>query len=192
MLKDAERDGIILDNSQRSLNWLRLHYNNLRPSDVTERVFIRETDRRRRVPIPGMLYMFLYKPKGMHELPYYDRFPLVFPFRRIRGGFIGLNMHYLPPIYRARLMDALYDTISDTELDEDTRLRITYKILDASTKYRWFRPCVKRYLSSYMQSSLLFIHPMEWNLALFVPSEQFKKKKKQVVWAESKKQISGL
>lgn len=139
--------------------------------------------------------MFLYKPKGMNELPYYDRLPLVFPLRRFKGGFLGLNMHYLAPIYRARLMDALYDTLSDTNLTEETRLRISYKILNATTKYRWFRPCIKRYNTRYMQSTLIYIQPIEWNLALFVPSEQFRKKKKQVVWQDSKSiimQQSGL
>ncbi len=42
--------------------------------------------------MPGHLYMFVYDPKTKAELPYYDRFPLVFPFRKTPDGFIGLNM----------------------------------------------------------------------------------------------------
>ena len=31
---------------------------------------------------PGKLYMYMYEPKLKKELPYYDRFPMVFPFRK--------------------------------------------------------------------------------------------------------------
>jgi hypothetical protein len=185
LLQQAEQDNIILDNSRQSLEWLRRKYASLKPSDVTERKFISETQRRRKVPLIGRLYMFLYKPKMKEELPYYDRFPLVFPIRRVAGGFYGLNMHYLPPKYRALLMDQLYNTLNNTAFDETTRLRITYKLLNGTAKYRWFRPCVKHYLTPHMQSSLIYIEPTEWNLALFVPSEQFRKDNKRNVWQDS-------
>jgi len=57
--------------------------------------------------MPGHLYMFVYDPKTKAELPYYDRFPLVFPFRKTPDGFIGLNMHYLPYPLRINLLDNL-------------------------------------------------------------------------------------
>jgi hypothetical protein len=185
LLRQAEQDGIILDNSKQSLEWLRKKYATIKPSDVIERRFLSETDRRRNVALVGRMYMFLYKPKYKDELPYYDRFPLVFPFRRVAGGFYGLNLHYLAPKYRAILMDQLYNLLNNTEFDESTRLKITYKLLDSSSKYRWFRPCVKHYLKSHMQSTLIYIDPSEWNLALFVPSEQFRKDNKRNIWQDS-------
>ena len=36
--------------------------------------------------MPGHLYMFAYDPKLKKELPYYDRFPLVFPFSKTPDG----------------------------------------------------------------------------------------------------------
>ena len=53
--------------------------------------------------IPGHLYLFMYDPKLKKTLPYYDRFPLVFPYAKTPDGFIGLNMHYLPYGLRIRL-----------------------------------------------------------------------------------------
>lgn len=186
LLMEAEKDGIELDNSAESLAWLRQKYTEISPRDVLPREFIKSLDRYRRVPLIGRLYMFLYKPKYKDELPYYDRFPLVFPIRRVAGGFYGLNIHYLAPRYRALLMDSLYDTISDTKFDETTRLKINYDILNAASKYRWFRPCVKHYLTPHLSSQLLYIDPKEWNLALFVPSEQFRGANKRDVWQDSK------
>lgn len=185
LLQQAAADGVLLNNSRESLEWLRRKYTSLRPSDVTEKQFMQDVERRRKTPLVGRMYMFLYKPKYRNELPYYDRFPLVFPLRRVAGGFYGMNMHYLPPKYRALLMDQLYDTLNNTAFDETTKLRINYNILNASAKYRWFKPCVKHYLTQYMQSTLIYIEPTEWNLALFVPSEQFRKDNKRNVWQES-------
>lgn len=185
LLRQAEQDGIFLDSSRESLEWLRRKYGTLRPSDVTERQFLREVDRRRNNPLIGRMYMFLYKPKYKDELPYYDRFPLIFPFRVVPGGFYGINLHYLAPKYRAILMDQLYNLINNLEFDETTRLKITYKVLNSSSKYKWFRPCVKHYLKSHMQSTLIYIDPAEWNLALFVPSEQFRKDNKRNIWRDS-------
>lgn len=189
LLQRAEEEGIILDNSQQSLEWFRNQYESLSPRDVMPREFIRETDRIRKVPLIGRLYMFLYNPKMKEELPFYDRFPLVFPFRRVRGGFYGINLHYLHPKYRALLMDSLYNTINNTKFDETTRLRFTYDILNSSSKYRWFKPCVKHYLTQQMSTQLLYIDPKEWNLALFVPSEQFRKSNKKAVWADSREKF---
>lgn len=186
LLMEAERDGVVLDNSAESLAWLRQKYNDINPRDVLPKEFIKDLDRYRRVPLIGRLYMFLYNPKYRDVLPYYDRFPLVFPIRRVPGGFYGINIHYLAPRYRALLMDSLYNTISDTDFDENTRLKINYDILNSASKYRWFRPCVKHYLTPHLSSQLLYIDPKEWNLALFVPSEQFRGANKREVWADSK------
>lgn len=191
LLMEAEKDGIVLDNSAESLAWFKQKYNSLSPRDVMPKEFIKDLERYRRVALVGRLYTFLYNPKYKEQLPYYDRFPIVFPIRRVAGGFYGLNIHYLAPRYRALLMDSLYNTISDTKFDENTRLKINYDILNAASKYRWFRPCVKHYLTSHLASQLLYIDPKEWNLALFVPSEQFRGANKREVWQDSKEIFSN-
>ena len=45
---------------------------------------------------PGRLYLYGYDAKLKKTLPYYDMFPIVFPFAKVAGGFMGINMHYLP------------------------------------------------------------------------------------------------
>lgn len=186
LLQQAADEGILLDNSNESLQWLRKKYDSIKPSDVMPKNFLSEMDRRRRVPLLGRMYMFLYDPKYKDQLPFYDRFPLVFPFRRVSGGFYGLNLHYLAPRYRAILMDQLYNLLNNTKFDETTRLRFTYDLLNSSSKYRWFKPCVKHYLNEHMMSTLIYIEPTEWNLALFVPSEQFRGTNKRNAWQDSK------
>ena len=93
-------------------------------------------------PQIGDMMMYFYDPKTKATLPYYDRFPLVFPFKKVKGGFYGLNMHYLPLPLRAKLMDALYDTASNTRFDESTRLKMSYKMLESAAKFKEFQPCI--------------------------------------------------
>ena len=146
-------------------------------------------DRMMARPLIGGMYMTLYDAKTKAKLPYYDRMPLIFPYRRVPGGFMGLNMHYIPLPLRARLMDALYDTANNSKYDETTRLKISYKILDKAAKYKHFRPCVKRYLNSQVQSKFMYVYPSEWDIALFLPTERFVGASKSSVWADSRRKI---
>ena len=59
---------------------------------------------------PGRMYMFKYIPKMKSQLPYWDMFPvgIVMNAYPDKGYFSMLNFHYLPPILRAELMDAIY------------------------------------------------------------------------------------
>ena len=142
-------------------------------------------------PLLGGMYMMLYDAKTKAKLPYYDKMPLIFPYRRVPGGFMGLNMHYLPLQLRAKLMDALYDTANNTSYDETTRLKISYKILDKAAKYKAFQPCLKRYLNSQVQSKFMYIYPSEWDIALFLPTERFVGATKATVFADSRRQIGN-
>jgi hypothetical protein len=145
---------------------------------------------------PGYMYMYAYDPKYKDTLPFYDRIPLVFPFKAVKGGFIGINLHYLNPILSAKLMDSLYKEISDTRYDENTRLRITYAKLSALAGTKLFEPCIKRYLYSHMQTKFLLIPANEWDYALFMPFERFETKggriNKNVVFKDSLGKIYGV
>lgn len=139
----------------------------------------------------GRMYSFFYDPKHKKTLPYYDRFPLVFIMEMYSDGFLGLNMHYLPHTYRARLMDALYSIERQDGVKKSVKLRMSYNLMKTAGKFRYFNPCVKRYLSNHFKSRFLYIPYEQWDVALFLPTERFSKKSKTNVWRESKQQIRG-
>lgn len=139
----------------------------------------------------GNLYMFYYDAKHKETLPYFDRFPLIYPFRIKNDRFWGINLHYLPLPLRAKLMDALYDITNNTRFDESTKLMMTYKVLNASSKFKWFKPCVKEYLFSQVQTRFMYVFPSEWDIALFLPTARFVGATKTQVWADSVKIING-
>ena len=154
---------------------------------ISERKLINQ-DRSRLVSSidPGSMYMFMYDPKWKDELPFYDKFPLIFPISVQSGGFMGINLHYLPLQLRAKLMDALYDTASNTRFDESTKLKISYDILKGASKFKLFAPCIKQYLFKQMKSQFMYIYPSEWDVALFLPLERFAKASKTKVWTQTK------
>ena len=134
----------------------------------------------------GKMYMFFYDPKLKKQLPYYDTFPMIFMIGPAKRGFIGINLHYLPPFYRAKLMDAIYQTINNNKYDETTKLKINYNILSSASKYRFFRPCIKHYLNAHVQSGFLNVEPKNWDSCLMLPTERFRKATKDTVWSDSK------
>lgn len=137
----------------------------------------------------GQMFMFWYDAKLKNELPFWDRLPLIFPIEIYKDGFLGINLHYLPLNLRAKLMDALYTAMNNQRLDRTTRLLISYRILKQASKYRYFKPCIKRYLSSHVQSRFIRIEPTEWDMALMLPTERFVKARKQRVWQDSVQQL---
>lgn len=139
----------------------------------------------------GNMYLFAYDPKHKDTLPYYDRFPLIFPINKAKGGFLGINMHYLPPILRAKLMDQLYTILNNKNFDETTKLQASYKILAGASKFKEFKPTIKHYLNQHVRTKPAYINPAEWDIALFLPTQKFVGASATKVYADSRKIIRG-
>ena len=190
ILNKGVRSGQIPAQTNKARNWYRnaaKTYGSVKDNQF----FGKSSDKDRMAsrPMIGGMYMYEYMAKGRKTLPYYDRMPLIFPFKMVKGGFYGLNMHYLPLPLRAKLMDALYETTNNKAYDETTKLKINYQILTKASKFEPFKPCVKRYLTSQVQSRFMYVYPSEWDIALFLPTERFTGATKSQVWAQSKKKI---
>jgi len=135
--------------------------------------------------VPGSMYMFMYDPKYKDELPYYDMFPLVFPFKRVAGGFMGLNLHYIPYQMRVMLLQRLMEFATDKTLTENTRLKLSWRMISGVSKFKWAEPCVKHYLNDHVKSTFRKIDPPDWTTALLLPVEQFVGANKNKVWKDS-------
>ena len=188
LLKQAADKGIVTSNVVDARNWLQNKASNVN----TNKELAKLKDRYRNQIQIGRMYLFHYDAKTKKDLPYYDMFPLIFPFQKAPGGFYGINLHYLPYNYRALLMDGLYSlVVNESHNDETTRLRLSYQILNSMSKLRYFRPCVKRYLNSNIRSKFVYITPEEWNVALFLPLQKFNKGTIQQVYKDSVDTIKG-
>jgi hypothetical protein len=142
-------------------------------------------------PKIGDMMMYFYDPKHKATLPYYDRFPLTIMVEPAEGGFYGLNLHYLSPTVRARFLDELMK-LGPKNMNDTTRLqRMRYKTLKGVTKYKEFKPCFKHYLMSHVESRIVRVPMTEWQIAIFLPTEQFKNVKAQSVWRYSRKSYAS-
>ena len=140
----------------------------------------------------GRMFFYGYDPKTKDTLPYYDIFPLILMVRGLDNGWHGLNLHYLPPKQREILITRLMENMSDTRLDNNTRLKINYNLLKGVSKYRYFKPCFKRYLISHTRTAVRPVPFRHWAKAILLPVANFKKASITSVWADSMKTSRGV
>jgi hypothetical protein len=187
LLLKGIRSGKIPARTQSAMDWFR---NSASKTDVTTRDILKEKTRMVKNSVVGKMYFFQYDPKHAKTLPYYDMFPLIFPIERYSDGFLGINFHYLDLKMRAKLMDELYGIANNDKFDESTKLKVSYGLLKGASQYKYFEPTVHRYLNSHVKSRFIEIESSEWDIALFLPVENFKKKTKSYVQKNSRKKFT--
>lgn len=171
--------------SNKARQWIKnkvKNLNGLRPNTL-----MRDTKRRQTTFDLGGMYFFVYNPKLKDNLPFYDLFPLVIPIETYSDGFLGLNLHYLAPVPRAKLLDALSEFATNKKYDDKTRIAASYQILKGLSSTESFRPCLKKYLTQNIRSQFLRINADEWDIAIFLPVESFIGATKQKVFSDSRK-----
>lgn len=178
----------ITPRTRESREWFRRRVQNMRR--INRNALMREepvelTNRE----IVGSMYMFFYDPKGKKELPYYDSFPLVIVIKPAEGGFLGLNLHYLPPILRAKFLDSLLEYTNNNRYDETTRFRLSYNLLQRAARMKYFKPCIKHYLNDHVRSRFARVPAPEWEIATFLPTADFQKSSKSTVYSDSRRMI---
>ena len=137
----------------------------------------------------GAMFMFFYDPKHKKTLPYYDSFPLIIAVGGAEGGFIGLNLHYLPIALRAKFLDALMDTTNNKKYDESTKFALSYEMLKSTSKLKYFKPCYKHYLTKHVRGRLALVPAPEWEIATFLPTADFQKASTSTIYGQSRSMI---
>lgn len=135
--------------------------------------------------MPGRLYSYYYMPKGWETLPYYDTFPMVFPYDRDQNTFIGLNLHYLDYYPRFEVFRELLKTANNKLLTEDTKIKYNWELIKNVSRLKPAKACIKRYLYSHVKSPFLEFSPKDWPTALTLPVERFEGANKRKVWQDS-------
>lgn len=172
--------------TERSLSWYQTRVRDLRASSIRPNRLMQDTSDLTTDVMPGKLYMYFYDPKFKEKLPYYDMFPLVLPFRKVPGGFYGINLHYLPYQLRFKLLGALQDYALDNTMSEDNKVRVNWATLLSMSRVAPVKACVKHYLDSHVQSRFLNIKYPDWVTASLLPVERFVGASKDKVWYDSK------
>lgn len=182
ILKKAVSSNALIANSRNSRNWLMAAATKTNTSAT--RIINSSSVEKSDDAFIGSMLLFQYDPKLKRQLPYYDKFPLIFPFKIAADGFYGINMHYLPLRQRAQLMDSLYQ-VATTSKTGEMKMRLTYQILNSVARSNLVKPCVKHYLNRQVRSQFAIVPSNEWEIALFLPLERFVGADKQEVYANS-------
>ena len=180
----------------RSIESLRWFQQRVKTLKITSEAFYRQSSlNKARRYLEGRMYTFFYDAKYKEKLPYWDRFPVVLILDMYQGGFSGLNLHYIPPRYRVRLLYELYKYIT---LDDDTRdenmkphIRIRYEMLRGMSKMKFFKPCYKRYLTQHIDGRALEITSDYWDVMAMLPLADWQKKQVREVYTDSIRKING-
>ena len=179
----------ITPRTKESREWFRKKASNLRSinrEDLMKEEPLKTGGRQ----IVGSMQMFFYDPKTKDTLPYYDKFPLAIIVGPAKGGFYGLNIHYLPPVLRAKFLDALMD-IADKKITDNSKFDLTYKTLKNASKMKYFEPCFKHYLTEHVKSKFAKVPAPEWEIATFLPTASWSKASSQKVFSDSRKMIGN-
>lgn len=177
----------IAPRTKESREWFMKKAKNLR-SINREQLMDEDPIKSRSKSVVGSMQMFFYDPKHKDTLPYYDAFPLVVVVGPAAGGFYGINLHYLPPILRAKMLDGLMD-IAGSKLDDNSKFKLSYTLLNRSSKLKYFKPCFKHYLNKHVQSKFAEVPAPEWEIATFLPTAQFRKANNYKVYYDSRQMI---
>ena len=137
-------------------------------------------------PSVGRMNFFVYDPKYKKTLPFYDTFPLVLPLEPIKGGFMGLNFHYLPYPLRFRLLERVQRYANNNQFDSTTKIEATYNDV---ASINLIRPAIKKYLYKQVQSGFRRIDVDEMAIAVYLPVADFKKRSIGSVFADSRRKI---
>jgi hypothetical protein len=91
-----------------------------------------------------------------------------------------------------QLLDNLLAFKSNNRLDETTRIKYSWAMIDGVSKFKAAQPCVKQYLNSHVRSQFRKVDSNDWATAMLLPVEQFVGASKQQVWEESRRKIRKL
>ncbi len=122
----------------------------------------------------GRMYFFRYYPNKPYET--FDEFPLIFMLYEDADNFSGINFHYLSPKLRAILLGHMLQYMSNKDYTERTKIfaRKFRDVIKKNKRFRHAKVSYRQYRNDQVQSKVIQVHPLDWELAIMVPTERFK------------------
>jgi hypothetical protein len=119
--------------------------------------------------LPGTMLFYHYNPKYKDSLPQWDAFPLVIVLDVYDDGFLGLNLHFVPPPVRQKIFLAFLDVLKTSGKNDKKHILLNYSIAKTVVATKYFGPMIKRYLySQFIVPPKLVPYDM-WEDVLFLP-----------------------
>lgn len=144
--------------------------------------------------IQGQMVFFKYKPVDesfISRNTYYDSYPLVLVTGVYRGGFEGVNLHFVDSDYRQFLFDTIMRGLPVMKSTQEWRNRILvdYDRLNSRRPMRYFKPAYRKYLWKGMKKRPVIIPFNMWEQMVQSNTSRFINAKPVTVFRESRKRI---
>ena len=122
----------------------------------------------------GRMYFFRYRPEKPEDM--YDEFPLIFLLYEDPDNFAGINFHYLRPKLRAVLLGNMMMYLNNQDYTDRTKLfaKKFRNMIQTNRRFRHAKVIYRQYSTEDVQSKIIQVHPLDWELAITVPTERFK------------------
>lgn len=143
-------------------------------------------------PYVGGIFQYVYDAKTKDKLKYWDKFPIVIPIEFYDDGFLGLNLHYMPPKIRIKILDKLMSyqkTIKTGTNGKRVYMQLSYEMLKGLHHIPGFDFMIKRYLYNHIRSKMMRIGSKYWKDVAYLPTQRFEKASETTVWADAMKHI---
>jgi len=131
----------------------------------------------------GRMYFFKYAAEAtasgrgvdIKKGNVYDEFPLIFLLAEEPGSLEGINFHYMTPKERIILLGRMFEYLNSEDFDNRTKLFSTKfrRTIKNNKLFRYARVCYREYKPGRIDSKIIQVHPMDWELAITVPTERF-------------------
>jgi hypothetical protein len=168
--------------SKASVKWLYSMAPKLRSSTVPVEAF--NARLQTNVFIGGM-FIYGYDPKTKDTLPWYDTLPVIIPISIYNDGWLGMNLHYLPPMLRAKLLDKLL-YFKKREGTPRAYMKVSYQFLNGLVKDRWFGPTIHRYLGNHVVTRMLRVDDKYWEQVAMLPLQKFIGATSREIWSQTR------
>lgn len=168
--------------TKEATSWLYSMVPGLRSANVPENAF---DPRQGASTFIGGMFIYTYDPKHKDKLPWYDTLPVVIPIELYNDGWLGVNVHYLPPSMRMRLLDKMLEFKKRAHTPR-AYMQVSYEFLKGAIQTKMFEPTIHRYLASHVTSRILRIDDNYWDKVAMLPLARFKKSSASTIWKRAR------
>lgn len=117
----------------------------------------------------GSLYLQSYDAKHKATLDVWDSLPLFFLLKFRNDGYLGLNLHYMDVGTRIAVLGSLMEYANNDKMDETTKLKISWSLVNSISQLAPLKDCVKHYLFDHVTSTPICISPENWETVARLP-----------------------
>jgi hypothetical protein len=140
----------------------------------------------------GRMYFYRYLPEPEQIRSTYDMYPLMFIMSKSEDHFEGINFHYMKPKHRAALLENMFAYLNKQDYTRNTRILFNsfIKVMRNNRKFKYAKFAYRQYRFNSISSKVVEVHPLDWEIAMSVPTEKFYSANKrrlptEIVWKQT-------